>query len=54
MPPSASTSPTARWVTCVVFERLGRQIHFIDGNDGGYARAARALKERLWSGMTTA
>jgi hypothetical protein len=34
-------------VTCVVFERMGRQIHFIDGADGGYAEAARVLKERL-------
>ncbi len=34
-------------VTCVVFERMGRQIHFVDGADGGYALAARALKRRL-------
>ena len=34
-------------VTCVVFEPRGRQIHFIDGADGGYARAASAMKERL-------
>jgi len=34
-------------VTCVVFERMGRQIHFIDAADGGYAEAARALKRRL-------
>jgi hypothetical protein len=34
-------------MTCLVFERMGRQVHFVDGADGGYALAARALKERL-------
>jgi hypothetical protein len=34
-------------VTCVVFERMGRQVHFVDGADGGYAMAARELKQRL-------
>jgi len=34
-------------VTCVVFERMGRQMHFVDGADGGYAMAARTLKQRL-------
>jgi hypothetical protein len=34
-------------VTCVVFERMGRQVHFVDGADGGYAEAARGLKRRL-------
>jgi hypothetical protein len=34
-------------VTCVVFERMGRQVHFVDGADGGYAMAARKLKKRL-------
>ncbi len=34
-------------VTCVVFERMGRQVHFVDGADGGYAEAARGLKQRL-------
>jgi hypothetical protein len=38
-------------VTCVVFERMGRQIHFIDAADGGYAEAASALKRRLASGQ---
>lgn len=41
-------------VTCVVFERMGRQIHFIDGADGGYAEAARALKKRLRERSTQA
>lgn len=34
-------------VTCLVFERMGRQVHFLDGAGGGYTRAARALKDRL-------
>lgn len=34
-------------VTCVVFERMGRQVHFVDGADGGYALAAKELKARL-------
>lgn len=34
-------------MTCLVFERNGRQVHFIDGADGGYAAAAQVLKERL-------
>jgi hypothetical protein len=36
-------------VTCAVFERMGRQVHFIDGADGGYALAAKALKAQLKS-----
>lgn len=34
-------------MTCLVFERNGRQVHFIDGADGGYALAAQAMKQRL-------
>jgi hypothetical protein len=34
-------------LTCLVFERMGRQVHFVDGADGGYALAAQALKARL-------
>ncbi len=34
-------------MTCLVFERNGRQVHFLDGGDGGYALAAQALKARL-------
>jgi hypothetical protein len=36
-------------MTCLVFERNGRQVHFIDGADGGYAIAAKAMKDRLRS-----
>lgn len=34
-------------LTCAVFERMGRQVHFIDGADGGYALAARTLKAQI-------
>ena len=34
-------------MTCLVFERSGRQVHFIDGADGGYTLAAKSLKQRL-------
>jgi len=33
-------------MTCLVFERNGRQVHFVDGADGGYTLAAKALKQR--------
>jgi hypothetical protein len=36
-------------MTCLVFERMGRQVHFVDGADGGYTLAAKAMKERLKS-----
>jgi Protein of unknown function (DUF3095) len=39
-------------MTCLVFERNGRQVHFIDGADGGYALAAKALKQRLHTKAT--
>jgi hypothetical protein len=34
-------------MTCLVFERNGRQVHFIDGADGGYAIAAKHMKQRM-------
>jgi Protein of unknown function (DUF3095) len=34
-------------LTCLVYERLGRQVHFVDGADGGYAIAAKNMKARL-------
>lgn len=36
-------------LTCLVFERMGQQVHFVDAADGGYAEAARALKRQLAS-----
>ncbi|MBF0147037.1 MAG: DUF3095 domain-containing protein [Magnetococcales bacterium] len=34
-------------MTCLIFQRHGRHVHFVDGADGGYALAARALKAGL-------
>lgn len=34
-------------MTCLVYERMGRQVHFLDGADGGYTRAATGLKAQL-------
>jgi len=34
-------------MTCLVFERSGRQVHFIDGADGGYALAAKGMKKQI-------
>lgn len=34
-------------MTCLVFDRFGRQVHFVDGGNGGYAMAARGMKEQL-------
>ena len=36
-------------MTCLVFERDGRQVHFVDGSDGGYALAAKEMKARMQS-----
>jgi hypothetical protein len=33
-------------MTCLVFERHGRQVHFIDGAEGGYAVAAKRMKQQ--------
>uniref|UniRef100_UPI003D0E0E9F DUF3095 family protein n=1 Tax=Arcobacter sp. TaxID=1872629 RepID=UPI003D0E0E9F len=34
-------------MTCLIFERHGKHIHFIDGSNGGYSAAAKELKSRL-------
>lgn len=34
-------------MTCLIFERHGKHIHFVDGSDGGYAMAAKMLKKQL-------
>ena len=34
-------------MTCLVFQRNGRQVHFVDGADGGYALAAKEFKAQL-------
>ncbi len=33
-------------MTCLVFSRLGNHVHFVDGNNGGYALAASHLKKK--------
>jgi transcription termination factor NusB len=34
-------------LTCLVFEHNDRHVHFVDGADGGYALAAKAMKQQL-------
>jgi hypothetical protein len=34
-------------MTCLVFDRFGKQVHFVDGANGGYALAAKQLKQQL-------
>lgn len=34
-------------LTCLVFSLKGNHFHFVDGSDGGYAMAAKQLKEQL-------
>ncbi|MES2953732.1 MAG: DUF3095 domain-containing protein [Patescibacteria group bacterium] len=34
-------------MTCLVFEHRGRQVHFIDGADGGYTMASKQLKAQM-------
>ncbi len=34
-------------MTCIVFDRFGRQVHFLDADEGGYAMAAVGLKAQL-------
>lgn len=40
------TSPYAL-VTCIIFNYFGRQVHFVDGADGGYTVAAKAMKQQM-------
>jgi len=34
-------------LTCLVYERMGQQVHFVDGAEGGYTAAAVPFKRRL-------
>jgi len=34
-------------MTCLIFERFGKHIHFVDGSNGGYAVASKGLKRRM-------
>jgi hypothetical protein len=40
------TAPAAL-MTCLVFDYQSRHFHFVDGADGGYALAARAMKLQM-------
>ena len=37
----------AALMTCLIFERHGKHIHFVDSSNGGYALASKELKKRL-------
>lgn len=40
------------YMTCVILERKNKQVHFVDGSNGGYTIAAKELKNRLkWQRM---
>ena len=34
-------------MTCMVFDRKDRHLHFVDGASGGYALAAKQMKSKL-------
>ncbi len=34
-------------LTCLVFDSNNQEVHFVDGDSGGYALAAKGLKEQL-------
>jgi len=36
----------ASLITCLIFERHGKHIHFVDASQGGYAVAAKMLKQQ--------
>ena len=38
-------------VTCIVRSFTGNHMHFVDGSDGGYALAAKGLKQQLAAGL---
>ena len=38
---------SAALLTCIVFSYNQNHVHFVDGSDGGYAMAARGLKEQM-------
>lgn len=34
-------------ITCIVYDYFGRQVHFVDASNGGYAQAAQEMQTRL-------
>ena len=41
-------------ITCLIFDRADRHLHFVDGARGGYAAAAQALKAQMSAGQVFA
>jgi hypothetical protein len=41
---------SAALMTCLVFNRQGEHVHFVDGAEGGYALAAQQMKAQLAAG----
>ena len=41
-------------MTCVITRYEGDHVHFVDGSDGGYALAAKRMKEQLRAGASAA
>ena len=37
----------AALMTCLIFKRHGKHIHFVDNSNGGYALASKELKNRV-------
>jgi hypothetical protein len=37
----------AALMTCLVFQRDGKHIHFVDSANGGYAMAAKQMKKQI-------
>lgn len=38
-------------MTCLIFERSDRHLHFIDGAEGGYTLAARRMKDQMQAAL---
>lgn len=38
-------------MTCLIFDRQDRHIHFVDGADGGYTYAAKKMKQQMQAAM---
>lgn len=34
-------------MTCLIFERHGKHVHFVDGTNGGYAMASKMFKDKI-------
>jgi hypothetical protein len=34
-------------ITCFIYEKVGKHTHFVDASNGGYAKAAQMMKEKI-------